>query len=416
MRYYRNRSGCLLLLLLALAWADAEATKATFLWPVVVDTTAVDWSTGEARIRVVLMPSPKSQTATLRIVPNGRIVIHHSLESALDFTTREADTQLFTVNFPPRDTVGLRVFRETDNDSVFDDLYFVTTDSQPKLFLHCDPRHLSLPIPKMPPIAQPRKDMQPVVPPSADTTVAQGHLLNPSQEESRTSGSSAVSTANGPMTREQMEQLEEQPLTEYSRQEIVVDGVWFGRDSGDYRFKRVQAITDWREWDEKVHDSLANMPPSAEFRVNLFVPDSTRLAFVRSHVAKLIPAGNPDTTHYYDAEASLATIREFDKMGIRVGFHALKPIDRSDGPRKKRPDPNQLNYVPRQVPSGDLAATSSTAIFSEGFEGVWPGVWAAADFMPDLSGWDTWAPVSCRAHYGCSSVLCDGADRRREKI
>ncbi len=314
MRNYRNRSRWLLLLLLALAWADAEATKATFPRHVVVDTTAVDWTTGEAKIRVILTPLPKSQKATLRIVPNGKIVIHHSLESAVDFTAREADTLSFTVNFPPRDTVGLRVFIERDNHSVFDDLYFVTTDSQPKLFLHCDPRHLS----PQPPIESfwqldidPGKKLPQELPGYARPPQDSVARIAPADPDSMSPG--AARTTKSRTEQEIQRELEQTQLTGKLFEFIRVDSQLLVRETGEYKFRSVDPNMDTEAWAKRRYDSVVHANRLVTYDMWLDLRDPENLAFARSVIDSLTVT---DTVGIYRAQITRAILGKLQEEGI----------------------------------------------------------------------------------------------------
>jgi hypothetical protein len=104
-----------------------------------------------------------------------------------------------------------------------------------------------------------------------------------------------------------MRMMEDSPLTHNRRQTVEIEGRWFVRDSGETKFRRVEAKTDeqLRVDAQRYWDSLAANPPGNQYDVILDLRDPEHYGFAKSLLDSLIPA---DSVGFYRAVMDRPTL------------------------------------------------------------------------------------------------------------
>jgi hypothetical protein len=202
-------------------------------------------------------------------------------------------------------------------------------------------------------------------------------------------------------TRDSLEQF---PLTDRSIQYVTVDGQTLERRKGEIKFHPIEAKTfaEWNVIFQKRHDSAmeANKNVRSDTWIDLHNP--TDLAFAKGLIDSLMPT---DTAGIYRAAINRSTLIRLSDKGIRTRKWGTIPGQRKPIPMHREKD--KLNLAPKRDPTVYGAASPQSQLFSEGFEGTFPGNrWSIGD-SNSWNGYDYWGDVyQCGQSSGSWSCWC----------
>ena len=207
-----------------------------------------------------------------------------------------------------------------------------------------------------------------------------------------------------------MRNLERTPLTDESRQVISLDGTVYVRYRGEAKFHIVEGTTDPIAHAKQVMDSV-RIAENKDYDITIDLRDSDDSEFVKNLVDTLMPT---EQQGFFRAVVKWQTI-----MQLRDNAIEFYPTDRGSREPQDNSEPQQPEE--KKESSGKSRSTRQTEekspqeiIFSEGFEGAFPGImWSVEDLDP-TDGYDYWDDVTCRPSSGAWSVWCSGGGNMPE--
>jgi hypothetical protein len=279
----------------------------------------------------------------------------------------------------PNDTSMIRITIKGCRDWGSAELYFVPAGDTAKWFQGHPKDYLEWPdwdtMPRM--VLGGQSDSFPVVY-ERDST-ADGQVLV---------DSSGVYSTGGPRTMEELQELEKTPLTARKVEGYEVDGKFWTRRLGEYKFRRQELLTeaqvrvlDEGRWERTKHEKLS-------LSIDLRKPEDYE--FVKQLVDSLAPMERPGFYHAVVTRELSARIQARHIPTERYpGYpgEAESPLRRLARERNK---PGSTSDSAKEKPKVGLSPSAETIErFHEGFEDGWPGFWMVGD-ANSASGYDYW--------------------------
>lgn len=131
---------------------------------------------------------------------------------------------------------------------------------------------------------------------------------------------------------EEMRDLEKTPLTDYDRQDVLVDGeVWY-RDRGEHKFRKAQSTTDPIGTASRELDSIRALHLNQTYDVILDLRDESDYEFVHSLEAKLQPT---DSVGLYRATIIRSDLKLIEDRRIKYSIYPRYPSQPTARSRRK---------------------------------------------------------------------------------
>jgi hypothetical protein len=189
-----------------------------------------------------------------------------------------------------------------------------------------------------------------------------------------------------------MRHLERTPLTDEDRQWIEVDGRWYVREHGDYKFRHVPGKTmeEIHAETQRYQDSLAANPPNNLYDIILDLRDPKDYDIAYSLTDSLVATKE---IGFYRTVVTRPVLMKLIQKGIDYQLTGRKQLplpDTSETYNKKRKSEQETD-------GSSSTKEGQEILFFEGFEGAWPGQWSVGDDDPG-NGLDYWGDL-----YGISA-------------
>ena len=121
---------------------------------------------------------------------------------------------------------------------------------------------------------------------------------------------------------EKRRKLEEAPLTEYDKQDILVGDTLYSRYRGEYKFHIEEPIRNPGEYLRKKHDSLRVLENEKTYELTLDLRDPQEFEYVKGLVDSLIPM---EEESIYRTVTNGAVLQQLRANKIKVGIYPEKP-------------------------------------------------------------------------------------------
>jgi len=166
-------------------------------------------------------------------------------------------------------------------------------------------------------------------------------------------------------------ELEKTPLEGVGGQRIGVgDEVWV-RSKGEYKFHKVEPVTDVFEQIRKEQAARQDSAQYVKYHIVMDLRKEEDYRFVEALTDSLIPM---ERTGFYHSVVSKPNIGKIENRGIQCSRHPDYP-----GERKKKRQQQKLRELEKTGQSEEPEKSSSSdeldTLFFEGFEGAWPRSW-----------------------------------------
>ncbi|MDZ4723426.1 MAG: hypothetical protein SGI97_05945 [candidate division Zixibacteria bacterium] len=367
------------------------------------------------------------------VEPLGKTVVHSKTEWQSDFSSSEEFEELITLTIPHGETSGVFIifyfgkFRwphvksfVSTGDTIEIHKGDITKDPPPFDDLFGDsalgikgkpPRNAAessyfFPPPPPPPFVNP-DDTNWLIIDSMNAVWIGGD-----RPSTRPADSVRLNRSKADKLRDEMKEKEKTPLDSLDSEVYEIDGEYFHRLRGEYKFRHTPGITDIKAHHQHRYDSLLAAHPDPKLYDFIFdLRDSGNYRFAESLITKLEPT---DSVGLYRALVTRKTLNELHKKGIKFkqGPELLRQeaeqmerrhqeVRRLDSLRYEEPDSIQRNS------ESQLDNETQSTIYLEGFEGFFPGDWTVFDEEP-TGGYTYWGKVSGIKYTGSSSVWCNG--------
>ncbi|MEW6052084.1 MAG: hypothetical protein AB1644_13610 [Candidatus Zixiibacteriota bacterium] len=214
------------------------------------------------------------------------------------------DTSLLEVVIGDKDTCGFTIHLDCPRFDWDIDRFFVTTGDTIEIFSG-DPRWIDRDFPQVPNYPQPPQGrrvrgefplLDSLFPFEDDTVTVPKQTLRRSESKAEDE-------------RLEMRRLELTPLANASVQTIMVDGQYYQRRKGEYKFHPIEVITDMRAHSQRRLDSVMAADAGRLHDTWLDLRDSAKYEWARKNVDSLIPTTVPGIFH------ALITKQTMNKLG-----------------------------------------------------------------------------------------------------
>lgn len=209
---------------------------------------------------------------------------------------------------------------------------------------------------------------------------------------------------------ERLRQLYPGPLTGSTSQSIHLDGKEYIRYEGETDFEeQIPVSGDLRAHARVMQDSAGAIPLTAKFDIVLVVADSNELAKARAIVTDCCDAGTRDGNRLYNCRITKEAIGRLQEQGVKFYYRtsSIRPIRDTSLPSQDRGGDSSSTSRANPVRQSNSLTPQASTIFSDDFDGLWPGSWTAGDIDP-FGGFDFWGPSTYEYHSFPRSVWCSG--------